>query len=147
VISSEGNDAELTKNQGLEYDAQVSKHKNIIAKWALQWKSVIRSGFGQTLYPYGLYIRVLDLENFKYLLEDNIFRDFLLQDFFAGDMAQFLKTQSTPVKRKTGKGAKSVYSKCQSSFLLHVESVKSLVGMLPLSYCPTSNETLTVYWG
>ncbi|TVY81543.1 hypothetical protein LSUE1_G001881 [Lachnellula suecica] len=117
VISSEGNDAELTKNQGLKYSDRVAEQKKMIAKWALQWKSVLRSGLGQTLYPYGLYIRVLDLRNLTELLEESLFREFEQQDFFSGEMAQFLKVQETPVKRKRP-GTKGAYTRLNIPLIL-----------------------------
>ena len=49
MISSEGNEAEWTNRQ----------HRLWISKWALQWKSIIRSSLGNTAYPYCLYIRSL----------------------------------------------------------------------------------------
>jgi hypothetical protein len=109
VISSEGSDAELTKNQDLEYKDRISKQNKIVAKWALQWKSIIASSLCETLYPYGLYIRALDLRNLSDLFEDPKFRDVALDSFFAGGMAQFMKSQDTPIKEKKrgGKGGKS----------------------------------------
>ncbi|TVY49872.1 hypothetical protein LOCC1_G000186 [Lachnellula occidentalis] len=106
-----------------------SKQRNMVAKWALQWKSIIRSCLGQTLYPYGLYIRVLDLSNLSDLLDDTSFRDHLQRDFFAGEMAQFLKAQETPVKRKTRKGARSVYNRLTIPLILEAvgESITSYV--------------------
>jgi hypothetical protein len=109
VISAEGSDAELTKNQDLEYKDRISKQNKIVAKWALQWKSVIASSLRETLYPYGLYIRALDLRNLSDLLEDPKFRDVALDSFFAGGMAQFMKSQDTLVKKKK-KGGKIVHS-------------------------------------
>lgn len=100
----------VTKNQGLALDDQILKRREMFEKWALQWKSVILSGLGQTLYPYGLYIRVLDLNNFADLLQEPSFRERSMNNFFAGDMAQYLKTRDTPMKRGKKKGAKAAYS-------------------------------------
>ena len=75
-----------------------------MSKWALLWKSLIRSSIGKTAYPYAQYIRTLDLRNLTDLLDDTLFRDYGMEDFFAGDMGQFLKPQETPIKKRTRKG-------------------------------------------
>jgi hypothetical protein len=108
VISSEGSDAELTKNQDLEYKDRISKQNKIVAMWALQWKSVIASSLRETLYPYGLYIRTLDLRNLSELLEEPQFRNVAMDSFFAGGMAQFMKSKDKPIKGK--KRAKMFHS-------------------------------------
>ena len=46
----------------------------IIKKWALLWKSILRSTLGKTYRPYSHFIRVLDLQDLETLLEDNKFR-------------------------------------------------------------------------
>lgn len=82
-------------------------------KWALLWKSIIRSSLGTTAYPYCLYIRSLDLRNLDTLLDDNHFRSLpSLDDFFADEMAAFLKVQDIPPNtglKKTRSGKKNVY--------------------------------------
>ncbi|KAH8683365.1 hypothetical protein BGZ60DRAFT_368488 [Tricladium varicosporioides] len=72
-------------------------------KWASLWKSVIESSLGNTLFPYCLYIRALDLRNLKDLLEDQFFREGTQDKFFAGGMGHLKKAQDTPIKRKTRK--------------------------------------------
>jgi hypothetical protein len=102
VISSEGNDNDLIKND--TFQGRLDAQKRTILNWALQWKSITRSSLGNTAYPYCLWIRTLDLRNLKDLLEDNVFREF--QDtFFADDMSSFLKMPETPMKMKV-RGAK-----------------------------------------
>ncbi len=91
IRSSEGND-ELDKIgpfNDQSFEAKVAATKETFSKWALQWKSIIRSSIGHTLYPYCLYIRSLDLRNLADLLLDPLFRD-ISQSFFADDMVQFL---------------------------------------------------------
>lgn len=75
-----------------------------MSKWALLWKSIILSSIGKTVYPYALYIRSLDLRNLTNLLDEPLFREHIMKDFFADDMAQFLKAQETPIKKRTRNG-------------------------------------------
>jgi hypothetical protein len=116
IRSSEGNDADFDKNGTC--DEAVAKQ--IYSKWALQWKSIIRSSMGHTAYPYCLYIRSLDLRNLTELLEDQLFRE-ISQTFFADDMAQFLKKPDTPIKQKM-RGAKT------SNKMMNVPDILDLVG-------------------
>ncbi|KAH7321561.1 hypothetical protein BKA65DRAFT_512463 [Rhexocercosporidium sp. MPI-PUGE-AT-0058] len=119
ITSSEGNDADLTQND--TFQKRVEAQKTTLLKWALLWKSIIRSSLGTTAYPYCLYIRSLDLGNLSDLLEDPQFRDKALDNFFADEMARFLKTQETPMKQKM-RGAKASYKR------LEVPNVLELVG-------------------
>lgn len=79
--------------------ARVAQQKHTVSQWTQQWRSIILSSLGKTLYPYCLYIRSLDLTNLEDLFDDNIFRSSMQNDFFAGDMAIFLRSHDTPVKR------------------------------------------------
>ncbi|KAH9221063.1 hypothetical protein DL95DRAFT_432868 [Leptodontidium sp. 2 PMI_412] len=119
IISSEGNDADLIQND--TFQGRVEAQKTTLFKWALLWKSIIRSSLGTTAYPYCLYIRSLDLRNLTDLLEDPQFRDKALDNFFADEMAQFLKSQETPMKQKM-RGARA------ASRRLDVPNVLELVG-------------------
>jgi len=85
----------------MTWEDGVAFQKRFASKWALLWKSIIRSSLGNTAYPYCLYIRSLDLRNLASLLEDSHFREPILDTFFAGDMTVFYKSQDTPVKKKT----------------------------------------------
>merc|ERR1712093_639140 len=125
ITSSEGNDADLSQND--TFQGRLEAQKTTLLKWALLWKSIIRSSLGNTAYPYCLYIRSLDLRNLTDLLEDPQFRDKALDNFFANDMAQFLKSQETPMKQKM-RGAKVSYKK------LDVTNVLELVGESITSY-------------
>lgn len=119
VISSEGNDNDLIKND--TFAGRLNAQKTTVLNWALQWKSIVRSSLGHTAYPYCLWIRTLDLRNLKDLLEDNIFRE--VQDtFFAEDMSSFLKMPETPMKMKV-RGAKGAARK-----RLDVQGVLEVVG-------------------
>ncbi|CZT50217.1 uncharacterized protein RSE6_11161 [Rhynchosporium secalis] len=128
ITSSEGSDADLKQND--TFQGRVEAQKTTLLKWALLWKSIIRSSLGNnaTAYPYCLYIRSLDLRNLTDLLEDPQFRDKALDSFFAGDMAQYVKFQQTPMKSKT-RGAKPVYQRLDVPMVLEMvgESITSFV--------------------
>ena len=100
--NTEGADAEFSKPQ--TFQARKEQQIRAMSKYALLWKSLIRSSIGKTAYPYAQYICSLDLRNFTYLLEDTLFRDYGMEEFFADDMSQFLKAQETPIKKRTRKG-------------------------------------------
>ncbi|KAI9646767.1 hypothetical protein NHQ30_004766 [Ciborinia camelliae] len=93
IISSEGEAPEWSKIQ-----RRNSKY-NAAWKWALSWKSIVRSSLGSTAYPYCLYIRSLDLTNLSNLLEDGTFRMSAMDNFFADEMAEFLSLDGTPRRR------------------------------------------------
>ncbi|CAL3965985.1 unnamed protein product [Diplocarpon coronariae] len=98
IISSEGNDADISQN--ITFEGRIDAQRRTLLKWALLWKSVIRSSLEVTAYPYCLYIRSLDLRNLAELLEEPRFRDNAQGTFFAGDMEIFSKPQETPMKLK-----------------------------------------------
>ncbi|PBP23881.1 hypothetical protein BUE80_DR005264 [Diplocarpon rosae] len=98
IFSSEGNDADISQDITLE--GRIDSQKTILLKWALLWKSIIRSSLGVTAYPYCLNIRSLDLRNLAELLEEPRFREHAQDTFFAGDMEIFSKPHETPMKRK-----------------------------------------------
>lgn len=83
-----------------DFNARRNQQRLTVSKWALQWKSIILSSLGRTLFPYCLYIRSLDLGNLQELLEDQIFRDQEQKSFFSDDLVDFLHTRDTPVKRQ-----------------------------------------------
>jgi hypothetical protein len=124
--SGEGNE-ELGTHVEQTFEAKWAATKQTCSKWALQWKSIIRSSIGHTLYPYCLYIRSLDLRNLADLLEDPWFRE-ISQNFFADDMAQFLRTPDTPMKLKM-RGAKASYKRMDVPAILELvgESITSFV--------------------
>ncbi|KAL3425604.1 hypothetical protein PVAG01_02395 [Phlyctema vagabunda] len=101
AAGSEGFDPEWAN---LTYQARVDQQKQAVARWALQWQSIIRSSLGITAYPYCLYIRSLDLGNLSELLEDVIFRESIMDEFFSKDMAAFYKVFENSTKRKTKSG-------------------------------------------
>ncbi|OBT87823.1 hypothetical protein VE02_02132 [Pseudogymnoascus sp. 03VT05] len=72
--------------------ARLAQQKLTVSQWALQWRSIILSSLGRTVYPYCLYIQSLDLRNLVDLLEDNIFQG-NFQDMFFSSLP-FGETQS-----------------------------------------------------
>lgn len=113
----------------MSWQARSDEQKKNVSMWALQWKSIIRSSIGSTFYPYGLYIRSLDLRNLEELLADSIFREAILENFFAGDMARFLKANETPVKKKLRGSKKHMYQRIDIPLVLDLvgESITSFV--------------------
>ncbi|KAI9052243.1 hypothetical protein LZ554_003600 [Drepanopeziza brunnea f. sp. 'monogermtubi'] len=104
IISSEGNDADLTRNA--TFEGRLDAQKITLSKWALLWKSIIRSSLGSTTtaYPYCLYIRSLDLRNLAELLEELPFRS-AQNAFFSDDMKRFLRQVPITFKMRDSKGS------------------------------------------
>src|ERR1700709_736023 len=105
-------EAELPGAQKLTWEDGIALSKRYTSKWALLWKSIIRSSLGITAYPYCLYIRSLDLRNLDSLFDDAHFRSSSLDSFFADEMSSFLKAQEIllkPGQQKTRSGKKSSY--------------------------------------
>jgi hypothetical protein len=93
-FEGDDNDDELStsRNTGNKsWEEGVAMYKVYLSKWALLWKSIIRSSLGKTAYPYCLYIRSLDFRNLSTLLEDSQFKDAAQPSFFADDMEPFMK--------------------------------------------------------
>ncbi|KAL2067973.1 hypothetical protein VTL71DRAFT_16071 [Oculimacula yallundae] len=126
ITNSEGNDADLTQND--TFQGRVEAQKTTLLKWALLWKSIIRSSLGTTAYPYCLYIRSLDLRNLTDLLEDPQFRDKAWDTFFADEMARFLRLQQTQMSQKT-RGGKSIPKRLEVTAVLELvgESITSFI--------------------
>jgi hypothetical protein len=101
-FSTEGADVEMSKL--VSFQARREQQIVAISKWALLWKSIILSTIGKTAYPYAWYIRSLDLRNLTNLLDEPLFREHIMDNFFADDMAQFLRAQETPIKKRTRNG-------------------------------------------
>jgi hypothetical protein len=121
LLNTENADVEWSKPQYRTFQARREQQIRTLLKWALLWKSIIRSSIGKTAYPYALYIRSLDLRNLEYLLDDPLFRDCGMDDFFAGDMDLFLKTLETPMKKRT-RGGRVI------GVRLHIPAILEAVG-------------------
>lgn len=69
-------------------------------KWSILWRTLILSALGKTLYPYCRHIRVLDLLDLGYLLEDDKFRGNISKQFFANDLSRFHFTIAPTTKAR-----------------------------------------------
>lgn len=118
----------MTKTQHLSFQARRAQQIRAISKWALLWKSIIRSSINKTAYPYALYIRSLDLRNLSELLEEPLFREHALENFFAEDMAIFVKAQEAPRNSKT-RSRNAIGTRLNTAMVLDLvgESITSFV--------------------
>lgn len=119
VLGSDANDGAI--EPGGSYQAREDARVKNFLKWALLWKSIVQSSLGKTAYPYCLYIRSLDLRNFKDLLEDPLF-SFASEQFFADEMSAFLNVLRTPMDQKTRQGKRYNHQR------LNVLSILAMVG-------------------
>ncbi|KFY39332.1 hypothetical protein V494_04023 [Pseudogymnoascus sp. VKM F-4513 (FW-928)] len=95
IRGGESNEDEMSRTgefKETSIAARVAQQKWTVSQWALQWRSIILSSLGRTVYPYCLYIQSLDLRNLVDLLEDDIFRD-NFQDMFFSSLQPFGETQ------------------------------------------------------
>ncbi|KAH8424553.1 uncharacterized protein LDX57_002302 [Aspergillus melleus] len=67
-----------------------SQQEAITRKWALMWRSIVLSTFGQTYLPYYSYIRYLDLDDLIDLLKDTGFSGKIKDDFFTPEVLDFV---------------------------------------------------------
>ena len=106
IRGGESNEDEMSRTgefKETSIAARVAQQKWTVSQWALQWRSIILSSLGKTIYPYCLYIQSLDLRNLVDLLEDDIFRD-NFQDMFFSPLQSFSETQiNTRTLRSKGK--------------------------------------------
>lgn len=124
------NDVDFSRVLHLPPKARAAFQAGIIRKWALLWKSIIRSTLGATYLPYALYIKTLDLRNLLELLQDHWFRATGFESFFANEMAQFLvKEDIPPPNKKTRSGKKAAYTQADLPLILDTvgEAITSFV--------------------
>ncbi|KAF2457816.1 hypothetical protein BDY21DRAFT_275553, partial [Lineolata rhizophorae] len=78
----------------------IAQQELIVQKWSIMWRSIILSSLPgeKTMYPYSRYLRVLDMRDLKYLLEEDKFRSKISRTFFAGDLARFRIVDNTTPK-------------------------------------------------
>jgi len=72
----------------------------LVQKWSILWRSILLSSLGKTMFPYCRYLRVLDLRNLNFLLEDEKFRGKIAKNFFSGDLARFDMKIDTPISTR-----------------------------------------------
>ncbi|KAF2225586.1 hypothetical protein BDZ85DRAFT_68484 [Elsinoe ampelina] len=80
--------------------ATIAEQEGTVQRWSILWRSIILSTMDKTLYPYGQYLRVLDLRDLYNLLDDDKFRGKILNYFFSGDLKYLHMTMDTPVSKR-----------------------------------------------
>ena len=86
-------------NEGLS----LSEQELTVQKWSIFWRTTILSALGKTMYPYCRHLRMLDLRDLGYLLEDDKFRGKISKHFFSDDLARFHFAVNTPGKRQVAR--------------------------------------------
>ena len=106
-LISETDDLEnLRRHQPGDFAIKAAQQESQLRKWALLWRSIIRSSLNTTYKPYCLYMRSLNLDNLRDLLQEGRFAGKIEQEFFAGDLSEFylrtelLPTQASKSRRK-----------------------------------------------
>lgn len=79
----------LRRRQPGNFAIKSAQQESQLRKWALLWRSIIKSSLNATYKPYCLYIRSLNLDNLKDLLQEGNFSGKIEQDFFAGELQDF----------------------------------------------------------
>ncbi|KAF2147834.1 hypothetical protein K461DRAFT_298445 [Myriangium duriaei CBS 260.36] len=94
-----GGGSETTSADG---PVAVGEQESIVQRWAILWRSIVLSSLGQgkTLFPYCHFLRVLDLRDLLFLLDDDKFRGKIPDYFFAGDLAHLRILVNQPATRK-----------------------------------------------
>ena len=96
----------LRRHQPGDFAIKAAQQETQLRKWALIWRSIIRSSLDVTYKPYCLYIRFLNLDNLRDLLQESRFSGKIEQDFFSGELQEFylrkelLSTQPSKSRRK-----------------------------------------------
>ncbi len=97
----------LRRHQPGSLAIKAAQQESQLRKWALIWRSIIRSSLDITYKPYCLYIRSLNLDNLRDLLQESRFSGRIEQEFFADDLSEFylrkelLSTQQSKTRRKS----------------------------------------------
>jgi hypothetical protein len=146
IRGADGDEPELLKSggQSVTFTARNSQQQKTLLNWSTQWKSIIMSSLGKTAYPYCLYIQSLELSNLQDLLSDPKFSS-VHDNFFAGNMADFLITRDTPIKQKS-KGKKRPPPRLAATAIVELvgESISRYAGEAAENYGGTvALETLS----
>ena len=80
--------------------------QRLFSKWALIWRSIIKSSFGSTYRPYCHYIRALDFRNLSLLFDDSKFSGTLLDEFFGEGLERLLRSREVIYGRTLKKSGK-----------------------------------------
>ncbi|GAM90514.1 hypothetical protein ANO11243_085580 [Dothideomycetidae sp. 11243] len=75
------------------------EQESVVQRWSILWRSIILSSLGKTLFPYCNFLRVLDLRDLLFLLDDDKFRGRISGYFFSGDLAYLNMTVELPKVR------------------------------------------------
>jgi hypothetical protein len=67
----------------------LSEQTLLIQRWSIMWRTILLSCYGEAMYPYVRYLRVLDLRDLFYLLDEDKFRGKIFQNFFSGPLEKF----------------------------------------------------------
>ena len=62
------------KTDSSEEAISLAEQELVVQKWSILWRTIILSALGKTILPYCKFIRVLDLDDLRQLLEDDRFR-------------------------------------------------------------------------
>jgi hypothetical protein len=90
ALISETDDLEnLRRHQPGNIAIKTAQQDSQLRRWALLWRSIIRSSLDTTYKPYCMYMRSLNLDNLRDLLQEGRFLGKIEQEFFAGDLQDF----------------------------------------------------------
>jgi hypothetical protein len=96
----------LRRHQPGTFAIKAAQQESQLRKWALLWRSIIRSSLDTTYKPYCLYMRSLNLDNLRDLLQEGMFPGKIEYAFFADDLQDFylrtevVSTQPSKSRRK-----------------------------------------------
>ena len=62
------------KSDSSEEAISMAEQELVVQKWSILWRTIILSALDKTIMPYCKFIRVLDLDDLRQLLEDDRFR-------------------------------------------------------------------------
>jgi hypothetical protein len=78
----------------------LSEQDLTVQRWSILWRTIIMSALGGTIYPYCKHLRMLDLRDLGYLLEEDKFRQGkIVKNFFSGPLERFNLTMEAPVRQ------------------------------------------------
>ena len=81
-------------------DLSLSEQDLTVQRWSILWRTIILSALGGTIYPYCKHLRMLDLRDLGYLLEEDKFRQGkIVKNFFSGPLERFNLTMEAPVRQ------------------------------------------------
>lgn len=87
----------LRRHQPGDLATKTAQHQSQLRKWAQLWRSIIRSSLNTTYRPYCLYLRSLNLDNLRDLLQEGGFSGKIEKEFFANELHDFyLRTELFP---------------------------------------------------